>query len=93
MLTKEAAYLGELLAAARPSVSERPVGVTRDVWFDRHGWLPTPVYRRDSLPVGFDRDGPAIIEEYGATTVIGPRDRFVIGGLGEIRIHCGSVGR
>ena len=87
------APMSELLAAARPSVSERPVGVTRDVWFDRHGWLPTPVYRRDSLPVGFDRDGPAIIEEYGATTVIGPRDRFVIGGLGEIRIHCGSVGR
>ena len=84
------APMGDLLAAALPSSTEPPVGVTREVWFDRHGWLPTPVYRRDSLPVGFDRDGPAIIEEYGSTTVIGPADRFVIGGLGEIRIHCGS---
>jgi N-methylhydantoinase A len=30
--------------------------------------------------------GPALVEEYGSTTVIGPRDRFEIGQLGEIRI-------
>ncbi len=85
------APMGDLLAAARPSASGVPESVSRDVWFDRHGWLTTAVYRRESLPVGFGRDGPAILEEYGSTTVIGPRDRFVIGALGEIRIHCGGA--
>ncbi len=85
------APMGDLLAAARPTASEPPVSVPRDVWFDRHGWLKTSVYRRETLPVGFGRNGPAILEEYGATTVIGPRDRFVIGALGEIRIHCGGA--
>ena len=60
----------------------------RQVYFDRLGRIPVPVYRRDQLPLGFVREGPAIIEEYGSTTVVGPADRFSIGELGEIRIHC-----
>jgi len=35
-------------------------------------------------------DGPAVIEEYGSTTVVWPGDRFEIGGLREIRIQCAA---
>ena len=32
--------------------------------------------------------GPALIVEYGSSTLIGPRDTFTIGKLGEIDIDC-----
>jgi hypothetical protein len=31
-----------------------------------------------------------VIEEYGSTTLVMPGDRFEIGPLREIRIHCGT---
>ena len=34
--------------------------------------------------------GPALVVEYGSSTLIGPRDRFTIGKLGEIDIDCSS---
>jgi N-methylhydantoinase A/oxoprolinase/acetone carboxylase beta subunit len=43
------------------------------------------------LEPGFGASGPAVIEEYGSTTVIWPGDRFEIGALHEIRIHCGGA--
>ena len=39
-----------------------------------------------SLPPGFKAEGPALIEEYGSTTLIWPGDRFEVGAFGEIRI-------
>jgi hypothetical protein len=29
-----------------------------------------------------------LIEEYGSTTLVLPQDRFEVGALSEIRIHC-----
>jgi hypothetical protein len=29
-----------------------------------------------------------LIEEYGSTTLVAPGDRFEVGALGELRIHC-----
>ena len=46
--------------------------------------LPTPVYSRDELPIGFEADGPVIVEEFGATTVIGPDESMSVGDMGEI---------
>ncbi|WP_166297463.1 hydantoinase/oxoprolinase family protein [Bradyrhizobium sp. 2S1] len=43
----------------------------RRVWFDGNG-LDTPVYQRDDLPCGFSFQGPAIIEQVDATTVVPP---------------------
>jgi len=40
----------------------------RKVYFD--DWVLTPVYIRETLPKGFNGEGPAIIEEYSSTTVI-----------------------
>ncbi|MAF48835.1 MAG: hydantoinase/oxoprolinase family protein [Rhodospirillales bacterium] len=67
---------------------------TRPVYFGELGaYVATPIHRRDELAPGFSGAGPAIIEEYGSTTVIGPDDHFAIGELSEIRIHCAATGR
>jgi N-methylhydantoinase A len=52
------------------------------------GWVNAQIFDRDALEPGFNAAGPAIIEEYGSTTLVWPGDRFEIGALHEIRIHC-----
>jgi len=75
------------MARVAPEGTE-PVRRVRNAYFsERDALLETSVYARADLPVGFKGDGPAVIEEYGSTTVLGPDDRFEIGRLGEIRIE------
>lgn len=65
----------------------------RPVYFSRkQGWLDTKIFDRYGLPCGFTEIGPAVIEEYGATTFIWPHDCFEIGELREIRISCSGTG-
>ncbi len=60
----------------------------RAVYFAAPGArIDTPVYVRDTLPVGARLDGPAVIQEFGATTVIAPGDRLEVGVLGEFNIE------
>ena len=54
------------------------------------GWLDAQIFNRDVLEPGFAAAGPAVIEEYGSTTVVWPGDRFEIGALHEIRIYCAN---
>jgi N-methylhydantoinase A len=60
----------EFAVHAPTGVSPAPVGHRR-VWFEGSG-LDTPVYRRADLPCGFSFQGPAIIEQLDATTVVPP---------------------
>jgi N-methylhydantoinase A len=61
--------------------------LVRDVYFASAGRrLRTPIYSRYDLPVGFRMTGPAVIEEFGATCVIGPDDQLLVGSLGELQI-------
>jgi len=53
--------------------------------------MATTIWRRAELPEGFAAGGPAVIEEYGSTTLVGPRDRFSVGRLGEIRIDIDAA--
>lgn len=46
---------------------------TRPVWFDGK-WHDTPVYAREKLPLDAAVNGPAIIEQMDATTVLEPGD-------------------
>jgi N-methylhydantoinase A len=46
----------------------------RPVWFGG-AWLDTPVYAREKLPLDAKIDGPAILEQMDATTVLEPGDR------------------
>jgi N-methylhydantoinase A len=63
---------------------------TRSVYLGGHGMVDAAVYQRVSLPRGFAAAGPAIVEEYGSTTLVWPGDRFKIGDLHEIEVHCGK---
>ncbi|HEY2137443.1 MAG TPA: hydantoinase/oxoprolinase family protein, partial [Xanthobacteraceae bacterium] len=51
-------------------------------------FLDAAIHDRYGLPAGFTGAGPALIEEYGSSTLIGPRDTFTIGQLKEIDIDC-----
>jgi N-methylhydantoinase A len=71
-------------AAAKPRAAE-----SRRVYIgNAGGWLDAEIYHRDALEPGFGAGGPAVIEEYGSTTLVWPGDRFEIGELHEIRIQC-----
>jgi len=60
----------------------------REVYFgEQQARLRTPIFRRADLPPGFALEGPAVVEEFGSTTVIGPGDRMEVGQLGEMVIH------
>ncbi len=50
----------------------------RRVFFKQTGWTQTPIYLRDNLSFSNQIKGPAIIEQYDATTIIPPGwDAFV----------------
>jgi N-methylhydantoinase A len=64
----------------------------RQVCFDRADrFVETPVYTRDTLPAGFEVIGPALIEEYGSTTVLFAGDRAKITPTGEIVVTVGAA--
>lgn len=75
--------LGDL--AVNISVANAQVG-QREVWFDG-GWVTTPVYGREALPVNAFLQGPAIIEQMDTTTVISPGDAVTIDGLGNMLVE------
>ncbi|MGE0723957.1 MAG: hydantoinase B/oxoprolinase family protein, partial [Alphaproteobacteria bacterium] len=62
----------------------------RQAWFDG-AFRDTPVYDRYRLRAGDVVDGPAIVEEREATTVIGPGDRLTIDAARNLRIAIGQV--
>lgn len=50
---------------------------TRPVYFEA-AFRDTPIYDRAVLPPGFTLDGPAVVEEFGSTTVVFPRQRLAV---------------
>jgi len=64
------------LALAAPSVSgsSEPAGT-------RGGYI---VYRREALPAGFTAAGPAIVDEYGSTTVVEDGFSFEVDNFGNL---------
>ena len=75
--------LDALVPRRDPAKSADPIGA-RALHIRGAGWVEAPVWRRDSLPAGFVLKGPAIVEEYSSTLLIGPGDEAVVGKLGEI---------
>jgi N-methylhydantoinase A len=64
-----------------PSPAER-----RSVHFETGAPVECPVYRRDDLPAGAKINGPALVSEYGSTTVVFPQDRLAVAETGELII-------
>ncbi|HSR55507.1 MAG TPA: hydantoinase/oxoprolinase family protein, partial [Alphaproteobacteria bacterium] len=92
----QALHLSAFAGLERPEIARLPREAadgqgetTRTVYFGGEA-LDTRIYDRAALAPGFGAAGPAVIEEFGSTTLIGPNDRFEIGDLHEIRIHCGE---
>jgi N-methylhydantoinase A len=84
--------VGELAKPALPRLSrgELPRGGTRKVYFTASGWLETAVLWRADLKAGNRFDGPAIVEEYGSTTVVPPGARASVDDFGNLLIECGN---
>jgi N-methylhydantoinase A len=60
--------------AGRAATLEAALNEVRPVWFDS-AWRDTPVYARERLPLDATIEGPAILEQMDATTVLEPGDR------------------
>ena len=94
----QALHLSAFARLRRPDIKALPrkaragrAQEERAVYFGGAGGMQdTAIYDRNSLDPGFKAAGPAVIEEYGSTTVVWPGDRFEVGTLGEIRIYCGE---
>jgi len=61
----------------------------RAVWIEGR-WVECPIFRRRDLQAGHRCTGPAIIEEHGATTVLGPGDALTVDGWGNLRVRVGT---
>ncbi len=70
------------------SVAEA-VRETRPVWFDG-GWVDTPVYERDALPLGGVIRGPAIFNQMDSTTVVEPDSTVTVDEYGNLIIEVES---
>lgn len=91
----QALHLSAFARLRRPDANRLPrpmadkPALSRKVCFDpATGSVDARVYDRYSLACGFKGEGPAVIEEYGSTTLVWPGDHFEIGPMHEIRVHC-----
>ncbi len=66
-----------------------PVKGTRNVVFPE-GRETATAYARAALPVGFEADGPAVVEEDHATTVVPPGTRFRVDRHGVLAVEVGA---
>jgi N-methylhydantoinase A len=82
----------------RPNIPEiKPSGTapkrgSRPVYFDG-GFRDTPILERPSLDAGFTFEGPAIVEEFGSTTVILPGQHLTVDPHGILIIKAAEAGR
>ncbi|MBL8581381.1 MAG: hydantoinase/oxoprolinase family protein [Rhizobiaceae bacterium] len=74
--------------AARAPTLAGALDERRPVWF-AGVWHDTPIYRREKLPLGALIEGPAILEQMDATTVLEPGDRARSDTDGNIVIEVG----
>ncbi len=62
---------------------------TRNVWFG--GWVDTPVYWRDHLPLALNLTGPVIIEQMDTTVVVEPGCRVTSDLDGNLIVEVGNA--
>lgn len=75
--------------AGRAATVEEALVETRPVRFGG-AWRQTPVYGREKLPIDARIEGPAILEQLDATTVINPGDVAEGDAQGNIIITVGQ---
>jgi 5-oxoprolinase (ATP-hydrolysing) len=65
----------------------------RPVYLPERGYTPVAVYDRAALPEGAAVDGPAVVEEPEATTLLWPGDRAVVDAQGNLILTVGAETR
>lgn len=80
----------------RPSMPKLSVGGgtpsprgQRPVYFGG-GFQDTPIYDRVTLPPGFTLEGPAVVEEFGSTTVVFPGQNLEVDAYGILIIRASN---
>jgi N-methylhydantoinase A len=63
----------------------------REVWFAETGFVPTPIYARDRLPLDVELRGPCIVEQMDTTTVVPPHATLRLDGLGCLHIELTPI--
>lgn len=63
-----------------------PVSVAQ-TWFNEAAPVETPVYQRTTLPEGAELQGPAIITQFDATTLVPPGARLVVDAVHNLIIE------
>jgi len=61
----------------------------RNVYFHQIGWYKTPIYDRAKLARGHEVEGPAIIEEQSASTVLMEGQKLSVDAFGNLIIETG----
>jgi N-methylhydantoinase A len=84
-LRKPSLAEGEAASDGAPDPME-----TRDVWFAADAAVTTPVYERGTLQPGHAIEGPAVIDQLDATTLVFPGDRARIDGHGNLIVELAS---
>ena len=72
--------------AAPGATREAALVERRPVWFEGRAH-DCPVWDRERLPEGIELPGPAIVEEFGATTVVPPGWRGRLDAHGNLRFE------
>ncbi|HET7671506.1 MAG TPA: hydantoinase/oxoprolinase family protein [Burkholderiales bacterium] len=85
--------IGELAKPSLPRIERGPLASPqqRPVYFTQAGFVPTKVFSRAALRAGNRFEGPALVEEYGSTTVVPPGARLEVDQHGNllIEVHSG----
>ena len=80
-----------VLAKGERAASVRAAQVgEREVWFAEDtssSFRPTPIYRRERLPLDAMFVGPAVIEQLDCTTAIEPGNRVRVDRLGNLLVR------
>jgi N-methylhydantoinase A len=74
------------LVVSRPGSVAQAQREERLVWFPETGFIPTPIYERERLPINSDIQGPCIIEQMDTTTVTPPQAELRIDPLGNLHM-------
>lgn len=88
-LTSYGAVEKPKIAKLDKAADEIKIVEEREVYFHELGWINTPIYKREQLPSGFTIQGPVIVEEQSASTVILKNQRLTVDLYGNLIIETG----
>lgn len=74
------------LALTAPDSLPRTQPVTRRIYFEEQGWLEAAIHRFETIPVGGEIAGPAIVESSFTTIVVDPAARAIRAPLRSLAI-------